>query len=398
MIVLLQSQTPIFKDKARLSPHYIPPILPHREKQITFLLEAFREVLATPKSPMRIVQVIGPVGAGKTSSCIRFSERMEAESQKQSTGLKIVYVNLKLHGSSRVLLYRYLVQRAAPEVYSTSLGAEELLLQLINQLQAKKEYAILILDEIDYFLKHTKEPHTIYDLTRLDEFLRPGESSGIIGMIFTARSREFYRELDQAELSTLGRIPIEFPVYEAQQIRQILLDRVNEAFQPGAVSTEIVDYIADITVGPMAGGDMRYALDLMLFSGELAVNEGLSKITTEHVRKIVSETLPGATLDDISNLPKQSQLALFAVVRALKTKKTPYVKLREVRRNYGVVCEEYHVKTSDDVEESLQDLHDRGIIDIKSLTEIGINGVSAESLGNFLDHLLKKVKQVIDDL
>ena len=74
------------------------------------------------------------------------------------------------------------------------------------------------------------------------------------------------------------------------------------------------------------------------------------------------------------------------------------MKLREVRRNYGVVCEEYHVKTSDDVEESLQDLHDRGIIDIKSLTEIGINGVSAESLGNFLDHLLKKVKQVIDDL
>lgn len=37
----------------------------------------------------------------------------------------------------------------------------------------------------------------------------------------------------------------------------------------------------------------------------------------------------------------------------------------------GVVCEEYELKPFEDIEEQIQDLADRDIVNIKSLTEIG---------------------------
>ena len=55
--------------------------------------------------------------------------------QKFSTPLSIVYVNLELHGGSRVILYRYLLEQIAPEVHSLSMGGEEMLTQLVKFLK-----------------------------------------------------------------------------------------------------------------------------------------------------------------------------------------------------------------------------------------------------------------------
>jgi len=118
----------IFKDREKLTPRYIPSYLPHREDQIGLLWGFFRDSLKT-------VQIIGGVGSGKTAVTRLFGDRFEAEAKKARVDLKHVYVNLKLHGRSRVILYRYLVQQAAPEAYSTSLSAEELLYELVRYLR-----------------------------------------------------------------------------------------------------------------------------------------------------------------------------------------------------------------------------------------------------------------------
>ena len=126
----------IFKDREKLTPRYIPSHLPHREDQIGLLWGFFRDSLSAPaETHLKTVQIIGGVGSGKTAVTRLFGDRFEAEAKKARVDLKHVYVNLKLHGRSRVILYRYLVQQAAPEAYSTSLSAEELLYELVRYLR-----------------------------------------------------------------------------------------------------------------------------------------------------------------------------------------------------------------------------------------------------------------------
>jgi len=85
-------------------------------------------------------------------------------------------------------------------------------------------------------------------------------------------------------------------------------------------------------------------------------------------------------------------MILLGMVRALKTGKVPYVGLREIREDYLVVCEEYGVKPVEEIEEEVQELIDRGIVDMKSLTKFGISGVPAEDLERFLDGIMQRLK------
>jgi cell division control protein 6 len=392
----------IFKDREKLTPRYIPPTLPHREEYIGRLHSFFRDALASPSQVhLRSIQIIGSVGCGKTAVTRLFGDRLQAEARRLRIDLNHIYINLMLHGHSRVVLYRYLVQQAAPEAYSASLSAEELLYQLVKYLRERGRYLLITLDEIDYFIKHTREPDVIYDITRLEEISEPGVPSNVIGVVFTARSREFYKVLDEAALSTLGRIPLEFQPYTWEQIVDILDHRVKEAFQPRVVSSDVLEYVADITAKPPVNGDMRYALDLLLYSGNLAEYEGAAAVTPEHIRRVVSATNPSITEEDIANLPEREKLVLLGVVRALKTsgrRGRPYTSLKEIRLSTGVVWEEYRLKPLgvDEIEECVQDLHDRGIVEIKSLTSIGISGVPTEALDRFLDTLIERLKSGIN--
>ncbi len=70
----------------------------------------------------------------------------------------------------------------------------------------------------------------------------------------------------------------------------------------------------------------------------------------------------------------------------------PYATLKDIRVNYEMACEDLSLKPSEDMEDFLQDLHDRKIIEIRSLREIGVSGVSTESLEQFLGNLLKRLE------
>jgi Cdc6-like AAA superfamily ATPase len=214
-----------------------------------------------------------------------------------------------------------------------------------------------------------------------------------VGVTFLARDRQFHDILEKAELSTLGRTYIDFEPYTSGDVLDILERRAKEALLAGSYSQEILGFIADVTAQPPICSDMRYALDLLLYSGNLADSEASSIITPEHVRTVRGETHHGITTEDIVSLPEEERLVLMAVVRALRRRKQPYTSLREIRRMVAVVAEESRHKPIEDVEECVQDLSDRGIVDVKSLTQIGISGVPVEGLDGFLGNLAKRIER-----
>jgi archaeal cell division control protein 6 len=382
----------IFKDRKKLSPRYIPKEITHREKQIDLLIRTFLDINEDPdKFPLTILQIIGPAGIGKTSTVIKFSNTLENELRKSKINIKIVYINLKLQGGNKYAIYKYLLNCIAPELPAQGLSAEEMLRQMLDYMIINNVYSIVILDEIDYLIKISKEIGIIYDLTRLNEF-DPSKKCNVKGVIFIARSTEFYEKLDEAELSSMGRANIEFPNYTIEQICDILIRRSRDAFQENVIGTDIIDWIAKVVVSPVVNGDIRYALDLLSYAGNLAESEGTERVIIDHVKKINKQIYNGITDDDIKELSNIQIIVLLGIIKGLKIKNRDYVDLKEIRMQSLEIAEKYKLRKLE-VEDILDDLATRKIIKIISLKKISLTSSSIEHLEKIL---ISKIDSHID--
>jgi archaeal cell division control protein 6 len=373
------SESSIFRDRSKLSPRYIPEELPHRQAQIEQIVHVFSEASRDPeKFPLTILHVIGPAGIGKTSTVIRSSKMLEEQFARSRLALKTAYINLKLQGGNKYAIYRFLLERISPELPAQGLSAEEMLRYLLRYLRENRQYALIVMDEIDYLIKTSKDSSIIYDLTRLNEF-EPDRSCNVKGVVFIARSTEFYSRLDSAELSTLGRVPMEFKPYSLRQVSDILESRCAQAFNPRAIGSDVIDKVSSITTSTEVNSDVRYALDLLLYAGNLAESQGAGRVTLDHVRKVHGQVHPSITTEEIEQLSRNHLISLVAVVRALRAKRKPYVELKDVRLHASELAEQLSVKKLE-VEDYLDDLKARRLVDIKSLKEIGLHGASLAEL------------------
>ena len=373
----------IFKDRKKLSPRYIPKEIIHREKQIDLLVRTFIDIKDDPdKFPLTVLQIIGPAGIGKTSTVMKSSVILENELKNNKINIKIVYINLKLHGGNKYAIYKYLLSCIAPELPAQGLSAEEMLRQMLDYLITNNMYSLIILDEIDYLIKISKEIGIIYDLTRLNEF-EPTKKCNVKGVIFIARSTEFHEKLDKAELSSMGKAYVEFPIYSIDQVSNILIRRSKEAFKDNVIGTDIIDWISKIIISPIVNGDIRYALDLLSYAGNLAESEGTERILLEQIRKINRQTYNGITDEDIKELSNSEIIILLGMVRGLKIKNKDYVDLKEIRIQSLELAEKYKVRKLD-IENILDDLAEKNIIKIISLKKISLISSSLENLEKVL--------------
>lgn len=383
------SETKIFLDRSKLSARYIPSELHHREKEMSLLLTMFKDSYIKPDEFLfSTPQIIGRSGIGKTSTIIKFSNMLENEFKKSGLTLKVAYINLKLQGGNKYAVYRFLLEKIAPELPSQGLSAEEMLRYLLSYLYENKLYTLIILDEIEFLLRSNKDSGIIYDFTRLNEF-DLSKHCNVIGVIFIARSTDFHDKIDSSELSTLGRIPIEFLPYSIEQISDILVTRSSESFNPNIVGTDIIDEVSLITTSSQVDGDVRYALDLLLYAGNLAEANGSDRITLEQIRKVHGYNKPSITMQDLKELPKSHLIILMAILKVQNKRRKQYIELKEIR-TYALELADEHKMRKFEFEDYMNDLLDRKIIEMKSLKEIGMNITSLAELEPLLEQQINK--------
>jgi len=352
----------IFVDKDKLSPSYIPDKLPHRGDQLRTLLSLIEvEDLRGAVYP-KCVQVVGPTGSGKTSSCIKLGKMLEQRALEKGVNLKTVYINLRLEGSSRFMVFKSMVEKVAFEAVSRSLGPDEVLKQFVETLRARRLLALLIMDEVDFHVRRSRET-IIYDLTRLSE-LTAGESPNVSAVIFIARDPEWTKLLDPTERSSLGSIRVAFPPYSKEQVLDILEYRASEALRPGAAPREVLEFISDLAVQPPRSGDVRFALDMLLYSGALAEEQGFSYITVDHVRSVYGKTIDAIALSDLEELSLEEKLVLLSLAKALSTTVAPYVELDVVEKQLVVTLDELNIKAKVQVDKALKRLFEKGLIEV----------------------------------
>jgi cell division control protein 6 len=182
---------------------------------------------------------------------------------------------------------------------------------------------------------------------------------------------------------------MEFPIYSIKEVSDILVNRCSEAFIANAIGTNIIDEVAKFTVSPANNSDIRYALDLLLYAGNLAEVQGTGRVTLDQIRKVHGQIHSSINTEEIEDLSKNQIFTLMAVIRALRGRKKQYVELKEIRIHAQELSEEFKLKKLD-VEDYLDDLETRKIIEIRSLKEIGMHITSLHELEPILQKRIKR--------
>jgi cell division control protein 6 len=264
---------------------------------------------------------------------------------------------------------------------------------LVEILDEEDRYLLLILDELDYFIRQ-RGSDILYDLTRLtDDRLNARQRVSIIGIGRKIPLDE--TSLDSSTLSTLQRNILRFSKYDRNALYDILLNRVEMAFEENVVMEETIQVISDIA---SERGDARYAIELLWRSGKQADSTQAQNVVPDYARQAKADTHPELRKEVFSTLSQMHRILLLAIARQLKETRGAYVTMGEVEEMYRSSCEEYNEepRAHTQIWEWVQDLTSHGIIDTKrsgsgqrgQTTLIGLSDVPAEMLEQFITSLL----------
>lgn len=383
----------IFIDRNVLSPHYIPDILPFREKQIEKIMTVLSPALKNER-PHNLF-VYGKTGTGKTA-CIKNIMKKFKEMEKHDAIM--TYVNCKVY-NTRYRIIQKVAKTFISELDKSGFGLTHIYEKLASWIKENNIKLIIVLDEVDM----TKDlDDLIYTLTRVNDELE----KGCISLLGISNKFSFKDELDPRSKSSLYETELVFASYTTIQLQEILKQRANLGFKKDTVEESAINLTAAITATET--GDARYALRLLLKAGEIAEETNKKKITdfeVEEARRSVDEDMAAET---IITLPEHQQLVLLSTAE-LDLRGSNYEKLNEDESGFllsGEIYEEYRrnckkykqkPRTARWFQEYLNDLEMLGLITmiesgkgIRGHTRLIRIGYSSDSIKNIIDRNLKR--------
>jgi cell division control protein 6 len=309
----LQGQA-IFRDRTALRPTYVPEHLPYRDDQMSRIGSILGPALRG--APPSNILCYGKTGTGKTVVARYVLDMLVNKAEESGiTAPLTAFVNCRIVGTNYRVLKRLCDQVDATmpdgsEVPFTGLPTDEIREVLKNKLDSKTNILTVVLDEVDSLLKRDagQGNDILYGLTRMNLEL---ESSRIT-IIGISNDLTFKEMLDPRVLSTLGEEEVIFSPYNAVELKGILKQRVELAFNKNAIGDEGVINL----VGALAAqehGDARRALDLLRTAGELAERRGDGAVTQDHVREAQKVIERDTITETVKTLPMQSKAVLFSV-------------------------------------------------------------------------------------
>ena len=290
----------VFLDREVLRHDYVPDELPHREAETL----RFGAVLAPALKGARCSNLLiyGKSGTGKTAVTKHVLDRLVRKSSTASKKMRVCYVNCRKAGTE----YRTLSSMCSAvgvKVPFTGLATAEVLSRFRRGLENTCSTFITALDEIDVLVRGYGDG-IMYKLTRINEELR----SSRLTVIGISNDLYFKDQLDPRVRSSLSEEEMVFKPYTAEQIRDILSQRVRLAFRLGGLPDKVLNLVAALAAAEH--GDARRALDLLRVSGEIAERGNASAVREEHIREAQRKIEHDRVIEVLDTLPLHSKILL----------------------------------------------------------------------------------------
>jgi cell division control protein 6 len=321
----------VFKDLSKLDFDYVPEELPGRDDEIRFLIRTFRGLTEGANRENALIE--GPVGTGKTAMAKLFARDFASVLRKQGKTLETVVVNCRRRKTSGLAMLGIL-NHFEPHYPERGFGVGEMQRDLRKHLNRRDCHLLVILDEVDALLR-ADGSDLVYDLTRWND--ETGPSWNGVSLILVSQ-HNVLAQMDPAARSTFKTNILNVKPYDSAALEQILQQRVDLAFNPGAVDEDSVCLIADAT---SIEGNARGAIEILWKAGVHADDQRRERLVAEDVRTAKAEVHSFLTESKLRNMSKHPLLALLSLARRLDRDQSAYATTGSVEDTYKLVCEEY---------------------------------------------------------
>ena len=304
----------VFKREEVLYPEYLPFNLPHREGQIKLISENLSLLLKNSK-PMNIF-IYGPPGVGKTAVA-KFVLR---EFEKYS-GIKNIYLNCWQYNTSFAVLSEIGIAIGA-FVSRRGWARDEIFSRIIQKMENDKLNLIVVLDEVDQLIKN--DSSVLYDLLRIENYTKQR-----VGLIFISNDKYAFRNVEERIKSSLNLEEIEFRPYSFLEMKDIVEERMKEAFvsYENGVSALVAERAAE-------KGDVRVALEILLKAGRIAKD----KLRVEDVKKVIKEEINPKS-NEIMKVLSEEEKRILELIDKPKTTKEVF---EELKKNSNISKAEFY--------------------------------------------------------
>jgi cell division control protein 6 len=362
---LLQSEC-LFVNREVMRPSYMPEILPHREKEIndiaTVLVPALRG--ETPSN----IFIYGKTGTGKTAVTKFVGKELLKKGKETNKKVKFIYINCEVVDTQYRLLQNianHFIHEWNDHIPFTGWPTDEVYSKVKSMMDKEKSVTVIVLDEIDKL----KGDEALYSLSRINTELKNARVS-IIGISNDLKFTEF---LDPRVKSSLGEENMIFYPYDAEQLMDILEDRVSIALKPNMIEQDVIPLCAALSA--QEHGDARRALDLLRVAAELAERDNSTSITRNHVKTAQNKIELDRIIEVVRTLPTQSKFILFSIILIDKESKKLGIKQAmttgEVYDVYKEICKKtrYNSLTQRRTADLISELDMLGIITARVISK-----------------------------
>ena len=261
----------VFRDEHVFEIDYVPEAFEHRESQLQTLQYALRPAVRGSR-PLNVM-VRGPPGTGKTTAVQKLYGELGGQ-----PGVRTVRVNCQVDSTRYAVFSRVFEEIFEYEPPSSGISFKKLFGQVAERIADEDEVLVVALDDVNYLFYEGEASDTLYSLLRAHE-AHEGARVGVI-VVSSDLDLDVIEELDSRVQSVFRPEEAYFPAYDLGEIVDILQNRIDVGFREGAVSTTVLDKVAELTAD---AGDLRVGIDVLRRAGLHAESRASRTVEPEDV-------------------------------------------------------------------------------------------------------------------
>jgi len=326
---LFQPDTDIFQERDVLREDYQPEEIVGRDEELQQYISALQPVI-NGDQPANIF-LYGKAGVGKTA-CTRYLLReLKDDAAEFDVDLTTIRTNCEDLSTSYQVAIQLINDLRDPEDHLKPTGYPRRQVNewLWEELDAIGSTVIIVFDEVD----HIDDDSILYQIPRARANGNLEESK--VGIIGISNDFKFRESLSSKVQSSMCEKELQFPAYNANELRDILRQRADIAFFDDVVPHEVIAKCA--AFGAKDAGDARQSLDLLMEAGDVAVEQDATQVTVDHVDQARESLERSRIVDGVAGLTQQGHLVLYALLMLHEEGDTP-IRARDVQDRYEIIC------------------------------------------------------------